>query len=171
MENMLMAQQKQDKYIKQLALKIDVLTTHNRMLKAQVAQKANFSFTPQDKLPSKLELNPCEHCSCVTMKEEENLTDSEKVPMKEGRDIIMAGNKERNNDGKTATFKENDTVEIPNIFPPKLPDPGNFSIPCIVGKVEIERGLCDLGASVSIMPYSLFHKLHIGLLLAAPFSI
>jgi len=32
MENMLMAQQKQDKYIKQLASKVDVLTTHNRML-------------------------------------------------------------------------------------------------------------------------------------------
>ena len=40
-----------------------------------------------------------------------------------------------------------------------------------MGKVGIERGLCDLGASVSIMPYALFHKLHRGLLLAAPFSL
>jgi len=36
-ENMLMAQQKQDEYIKQLASKVDVLTTHNRMLEAQIA--------------------------------------------------------------------------------------------------------------------------------------
>ena len=28
-----------------------------------------------------------------------------------------------------------------------------------------------MGASVSIMPYSLFHKLHKGLLLVAPFSL
>ena len=56
-------------------------------------------------------------------------------------------------------------------MPPKLPDPGCFSIPYVVEKVEIERGLCDLGASVSIMPYSLFHKLHLGPLLAAPFSL
>jgi len=83
----------------------------------------------------------------------------------------MARNKERNNDGKTATFKENNTVEIPTIFPLKLLDPSSFSIPCILVKVEIERGLCDLGASVSIMPYSLFHKLHLGPLLAAPFSL
>ena len=34
MESMLMAQQKQDEYIKQLAVKVDVLTTHNRMLEA-----------------------------------------------------------------------------------------------------------------------------------------
>ena len=32
MESMLMAQQKQDEYIKQLASKVDVLTTHNKML-------------------------------------------------------------------------------------------------------------------------------------------
>jgi len=37
MESMLMAQQKQDKYIKQLASKVNVLTTHNRMLEAQIA--------------------------------------------------------------------------------------------------------------------------------------
>ena len=96
------------------------------------------------------------------MKEEEGFTGSEEVLMEEGREIIMAGNKERNNSGKTATFKENNTVEISTIFPPKLPDPGSFSIPCIVGKVEFERALCDLGASVGIMPYSLFHKLHLG---------
>ena len=91
--------------------------------------------------------------------------------MEEGREIIMAGSKERNSGSKTATFKENDTVEISTIFPPKLPDPGSFPILCIVGKVEIKRGLCDLGTSLSIMPYSLFHKLHLGPLLAAPFSL
>ena len=103
--------------------------------------------------------------------EEEDLTDPEDTPREEGMKITMAGNKERNNDDKTATFKENDTVEIPTNFPPKLPNLGSFSNPCIVGKVKIERGLCDLGASVSIIPYSLFHKLHLGPLLAAPFLL
>ena len=40
MENMLLVQQKQDKYIKQLASKVNVLTTHYKMLKAQIAQHA-----------------------------------------------------------------------------------------------------------------------------------
>jgi len=63
--------------------------------------------------------------------------------------ITMVGIKERNDGGKATTFIENEIVEIPTTFPPKLPDPGSFSIPCIVGKVEIERALCDLGASVT----------------------
>jgi len=83
----------------------------------------------------------------------------------------VVGNKESNYGGKTATFVENDSIQIPTIFPLKLPDPGSCSIPLIIGKVEIERGLCDLGAIVSIMPYSLFHKLHRGPLLANPFSL
>ena len=81
----------------------------------------------------------------------------------------MAGSKERNNGGKIAIFRENDPVEFPIIFPPKLPNPGSFSIPYIVGKVEVERALCDPGVSVSIIPYSLFHKLYLGPLLAVSF--
>ena len=38
MESMLLAQQKQDEYIKQLASKVDVLSTHNKMLEAQIVQ-------------------------------------------------------------------------------------------------------------------------------------
>ena len=60
MESMLMAQQKQDGYIKQLASKVDVLRTHNRMLEAQIAQKASFSSAPSDGLLSKPEPNPRE---------------------------------------------------------------------------------------------------------------
>jgi len=100
--------------------------------------KSSFSSTPSDRLPSKLEPNPREHCNCVTLKEEiEDLTDPEDVPIEEDRKIIMARSKKRNNDGKPVTFEENDTVEYPSVFPPKLPDPGSFSIPCIVGKVEV----------------------------------
>jgi len=38
MESILMAQQKQDEYIKQLASKVDVLTTHNKILEAKIGQ-------------------------------------------------------------------------------------------------------------------------------------
>ena len=40
-----------------------------------------------------------------------------------------------------------------------------------MGKVRIKKGLYDLGASVSIMPHSLFHKLHRVPLLADSFSL
>jgi len=65
MESTLMAQQKQDKYIRQSASKVDVLITHNRMLEAQIAPKATISSTPSDGLPSKLELNPRKQCNAM----------------------------------------------------------------------------------------------------------
>jgi len=61
--------------------------------------------------------------------------------MEEGREITMVDSKENYYGGKTATFVENNSIEIPTIFPPKFPDLGSFSILCIVGKVGIERGL------------------------------
>ncbi|XP_019161898.1 PREDICTED: uncharacterized protein LOC109158446 [Ipomoea nil] len=47
-------------------------------------------------------------------------------------------------------------------LPPKLKDLGSFSIPCIVGGFVVSRALCDLGASVSFMPYSLCKRLNLG---------
>jgi hypothetical protein len=58
--------------------------------------------------------------------------------------------------------------ECSAIVNPELPikrkDPGSFSIPCKVGDVEIQRALCDLGASVSIIPFSLYERLNMGVL-------
>ena len=51
METTLIAQQKQDEYIKQLASNVDMLTTHNKMLQAQIAQQDDSSSTPPGKLP------------------------------------------------------------------------------------------------------------------------
>ncbi|XP_074278525.1 uncharacterized protein LOC141602110 [Silene latifolia] len=43
-------------------------------------------------------------------------------------------------------------------MPEKLQDPGSFSIPCTVGNVNIKRALCDLGASISILPLPIARK-------------
>ncbi|KAJ9158607.1 hypothetical protein P3X46_024172, partial [Hevea brasiliensis] len=47
-------------------------------------------------------------------------------------------------------------------LPPKLKDPGSFSIPCHIGDISIDKALCDLGASVSLMPLSIYEKMKIG---------
>jgi len=117
---------------------------------------------PPDRLPSKPKHNPCEHCNCVNLKKEVKDFTALEVLMEEGKEITMARSKKRNDVGKIATFIENDTVEIPTVFLPKLSDLGSFSIHCIMGMVEIERVLCDLDASVSLMSYYLLHKPHLG---------
>jgi predicted aspartyl protease len=45
----------------------------------------------------------------------------------------------------------------------KQKDPGCPTIPCSVGSFKFEKALCDLGASVSIMPKDVFEKLRLPL--------
>jgi len=47
-------------------------------------------------------------------------------------------------------------------LPPKLGDSGSFSIPCVIGSEAIDKAMCDLGASVSLLPLSLFNRIGIG---------
>ncbi|XP_074278001.1 uncharacterized protein LOC141601606 [Silene latifolia] len=66
------------------------------------------------------------------------------------------------NDVGTIAFTEECNVLSRSNIPPKLKDPGSFSIPCTIGNHEFGKALCDLGASVSVMPYSVCEKLNIG---------
>ena len=47
-------------------------------------------------------------------------------------------------------------------MPPKMKDPGRFTIPCIIGQVYFDHALCDLRASINIMTSTIFDKLGIG---------
>ncbi|XP_021745348.1 uncharacterized protein LOC110711276 [Chenopodium quinoa] len=70
---------------------------------------------------------------------------------------------------ETVNFTENCSAIIMNKIPPKLKDPGNFSIPCAINKIQIDNALCDFGASVSLIPYSVYQRLELGELF--PFNI
>ncbi|XP_070029869.1 uncharacterized protein [Nicotiana sylvestris] len=45
---------------------------------------------------------------------------------------------------------------------PKLDDPGAFTILCTIWSADFGKALCDLGASINLMPYSVFKILGIG---------
>ena len=47
-------------------------------------------------------------------------------------------------------------------LPQKLKDPGSFTILCTIGNSIFERALCDLGASINLMPLSIFKRLGLG---------
>ena len=44
----------------------------------------------------------------------------------------------------------------------KCRDPGMVTIPCTIGETKIERAMLDLGASINVLPYSLYKELDIG---------
>ena len=43
-----------------------------------------------------------------------------------------------------------------------MKDPGSFTIPCSIGKYEFKEALCDLGASINLMPLSVVQRLSLG---------
>ncbi|XP_026378815.1 uncharacterized protein LOC113273285 [Papaver somniferum] len=57
---------------------------------------------------------------------------------------------------------ENSSAFILKKLPPKLKDPGSFTIPCTIGKTRFTRALLDLGASVNVMPSSIYDSLNLG---------
>ncbi|KAL0282296.1 UNVERIFIED_CONTAM: hypothetical protein Sangu_2485800 [Sesamum angustifolium] len=57
---------------------------------------------------------------------------------------------------------ENISAILQRKLPPKCKDPGMFSIPCKIGNIGIEKAMCDLGASINVMPLSIYKSLNIG---------
>ncbi|XP_074374060.1 uncharacterized protein LOC141714440 [Apium graveolens] len=53
-------------------------------------------------------------------------------------------------------------VKFMKEIPPKLNNPGSFSLPCNIGELGIRKALCDLGSSVSLMLHSMYKRLGLG---------
>ncbi|GKC11775.1 homeodomain-like protein [Tanacetum coccineum] len=51
---------------------------------------------------------------------------------------------------------------LQNELSPKEKDPRSFILPCTIGSTTVSNALANLGASVSIMPFSLFKQLGLG---------
>ncbi|XP_047257455.1 uncharacterized protein LOC124889551 [Capsicum annuum] len=44
----------------------------------------------------------------------------------------------------------------------KKPDPGAFTILCTVGPMKFEKALCDLDASINLIPLAIYKRLDVG---------
>ncbi|GKD84706.1 hypothetical protein Tco_1355860 [Tanacetum coccineum] len=69
------------------------------------------------------------------------------------KDILT--NKVKFEETSKVTFKERCLAVLLNGIPLTKKDPGRFTIPCAIGRVGIDKALADLGASISLMPYSI----------------
>ena len=52
---------------------------------------------------------------------------------------------------------ENVSAMLQRKLPQKCKDPGAFTIPCIIGRTWFEKAMLNLGASINVIPYSIFH--------------
>ncbi|CAN6677806.1 unnamed protein product [Malus baccata var. baccata] len=57
---------------------------------------------------------------------------------------------------------ENVSAMLQRKLPPKCKDPGSFTIPCVIGNTRFEHAMLDLGASINVMPYSVYASMNLG---------
>ncbi|XP_073272456.1 uncharacterized protein [Primulina huaijiensis] len=63
---------------------------------------------------------------------------------------------------ETVKLTEECSAILQRKLPQKLKDPGSFTIPCVIGGSRVNRALCDLGASINLMPFSIYRTLELG---------
>ena len=97
------------------------------------------------------------------------LTDAIKLPpySKYMKDIVTNKRKIPNEEISTmlANYSFNGKV------PKKLGDPGIPTIPCSIKNNYVKTALCDLGAGVSVMPFSLYKRLYLDKLIPTDISL
>ena len=71
-------------------------------------------------------------------------------------------NKRKLADNEKVVLTEECNAILQRKLPPKLKDLGSFTIPCTISDFDFDKVLCYLGASVSLMPLSIFRKLELG---------
>ncbi|KAM2517636.1 hypothetical protein PS1_032523 [Malus domestica] len=57
---------------------------------------------------------------------------------------------------------ENVSAMLQRKLPPKCKDPGSFTIPCVLGNTRFDSAMLDLGASINVMPYSVYASMNLG---------
>ncbi|XP_071723897.1 uncharacterized protein [Rutidosis leptorrhynchoides] len=65
-------------------------------------------------------------------------------------------------DGEIVEMAEECIAIIKKKLLPKLKDPGRFTVPCKIGNFSTPKALCDLGATINLMPLSVYEKLGLG---------
>ncbi|KAK5792870.1 hypothetical protein PVK06_033996 [Gossypium arboreum] len=71
-------------------------------------------------------------------------------------------NKKKFEDLSTAELNKECSAILQNKLPTKLKDPRSFTILCLIGSLNVEKTLADLGASINLMPYKMFKQLGLG---------
>ncbi|XP_061993424.1 uncharacterized protein LOC133711297 [Rosa rugosa] len=80
-------------------------------------------------------------------------------------------NKRKYKEKETVALSEEVSAVLLRKLPPKLKDPGRFTIPCTIGDKRFGKALLDLGASINLMPFSVYESLNLGELKSTPVTI
>ncbi|KAI4304968.1 hypothetical protein MLD38_040421 [Melastoma candidum] len=85
------------------------------------------------------------------------------------KDILSK--KRRLGEFETVALTKECSAILQKKLPPKLKDPGSFTIPCFIGSNFNDKALCDLDASVNLMPLSIYRELDLGEVKPTPVTL
>nr|XP_027096219.1 uncharacterized protein LOC113716121 [Coffea arabica] len=74
----------------------------------------------------------------------------------------LCANRKRLKGDERVIVGENVSAILQRKLPPKCGDPGMFTIPCRIGNILIGKAMLDLGASINVMPKSIYASLNLG---------
>ncbi|CAN6720958.1 unnamed protein product [Malus baccata var. baccata] len=76
----------------------------------------------------------------------------------------LCTNRRRISTKEVVKVGENVSAILQRKLPPKCKHPGSFTIPCVIGNSRFESAMLDLGASINVMPYSIYASMNLGAL-------
>ncbi|XP_060181589.1 uncharacterized protein LOC132611190 [Lycium barbarum] len=175
------------KYIKTTDEKMENQNSTLKNLEIQLSQLAAIvSGKIQGPLPSNTEKNPKEHLKAINLRSGKNLDDQYAFRQEKNQpeqqiqinipftDALLQmptyakflkeilSNKRKLEEVSVVMLTEKCSAILQNKLPQKLGDPGSFTIPCTLWGVYFDKALCDSGASINLMPFSIFRKLNHG---------
>ncbi|XP_026378682.1 uncharacterized protein LOC113273131 [Papaver somniferum] len=74
----------------------------------------------------------------------------------------LCTNKQRLTGNEVMKVRENASAILQNKLPFKCKDPGSFDTPVVIGNTQFNKAMLDLGASVNVMPASIYESLNLG---------
>ncbi|PPR85171.1 hypothetical protein GOBAR_AA35520 [Gossypium barbadense] len=132
-------------------------------------------------LPSNTESNPREQLNAITIQDEEGLVELEPEPrqgivVSKGKGEVdhseqklmpnavkflkkLLENKQKLDEASHVELNVVCSAILQNKLANKLKYPGSFTIPCLIGSLNVKNALADLGASINVMPYKMFKQL------------
>ncbi|XP_039036071.1 uncharacterized protein LOC120172754 [Hibiscus syriacus] len=75
---------------------------------------------------------------------------------------VIVSKRTRIRESETVTVMKGCMAMLHNRMPPKLKDLDSFTIPCTIENCYVGNSLCNLGASINLMPKFVFRILGIG---------
>ncbi|KAG8496918.1 hypothetical protein CXB51_008149 [Gossypium anomalum] len=119
----------------------------------------------QCSLPSNTEPNLREQLNAINTQGEEGSVEPEPEPregivVSKGEERLV--NKRKLDEASHVELNAVSSAVLQNKLPNKLKDPGSFTIPFLVGSLDVNNALADLRASIKVMPYKMFKQLGLG---------